>query len=385
MTSIFHEPEKVNKIKVVCSSNERRGYEKRSAFFVHPLFDGKTEWPMKTDIVCRYDGEQFDSIPIPLPIDHNTETNTYTCYGIFCSASCVKAFMENNPVYSNALSMIWLKKIMCEVFGDFDDIVEAPPIDLLIKHGGELTIEQFRGFGRQKTRIITHRMPFFTCALAFELVKEFNETKTSVEKETKKFKKLHRQKKTPSLSKTTQSTLVPQQLHPGKSPQEHQQPISEIPVLYESDDMEVDEHDGGGRDNDERRENERTVVDRREDERRDDERQEDENPDQMEKNPLLPDTIHLVPATGGNRWEIRGLQRPEVPLDIPTPQVQPNTKSLFQEYIEKKTQHKDTTPIVTTDTNKPQKRRGRPKSTRTKPESPKLAPQGTLVGFLKTK
>lgn len=354
MTSIFHEPEKVNKIKVVCSSNERRGYEKRSAFFVHPLFDGRTEWPMNTQIVCRYDGEQFDSIPIPLPIDHNTETNTYTCYGIFCSASCVKAFMENNPVYSNALSMIWLKKIMCEVFGDFDDIVEAPPIDLLIKHGGELTIEQFRGFGRQKTRIITHRMPFFTCALAFELVKEFNETKTSVEKETKKFKKLHRQKKTSSLSKTTQSTLVPQQSH-------GQKPVAEIPVLYESDDMEVDEHEYQG------------------------EGRVEEDLDQIEKNPLLPDTIHLVPATGGNRWEIRGLQRPEVPLDIPTPQVQSNTKPLFQEYIEKKTQHKDITPIITADINKPQKRRGRPKSTRTKPESPKPALQGTLVGFLKTK
>jgi hypothetical protein len=362
MTSIFHEPEKVNKIKVVCSSNERRGYEKRSAFFVHPLFDGKTEWPMKTDIVCRFDGEQFNSIPIPLPIDHNTETNTYTCYGIFCSASCVKAFMENNPVYSNALSMIWLKKIMCEVFGDFDDIVEAPPIDLLIKHGGELTIEQFRGFGRQKTRIMTHRMPFFTCALAFELVKEFNESKTSVEKEGKKFKKLHRQKKasTKPQPTTTQSTLVSHQQQQPST--EKQTLVSEIPVLYGSDEMEVDDENENQDDYDA-----------------------NENPDQMEKNPLLPDTIHLVPATGGNRWEIRGLHRPDVPLDIQTPQVQPNTKPLFQEYMEKKTQHKDTTQLITQDTGKPQKRRGRPKSTRVKPESPKATPQGTLVGFLKTK
>lgn len=394
MTSIFHEPDtSSNKIKVVCSSNERRGYEKRSAFFVHSLFNGEKEWPLTTNVACRYDGEPFESIPIPLPIDYNTETNTYSCYGIFCSAACVKAFMENNPVYSNALSMIWLKKIMCEVFDDFDDIIEAPPVDLLIKHGGELTIEQFRAFGRQKTRIITHRMPFFTCALAFELVKEYGgESKPrTVEKESKTFKKLHRHKKQPiTKQQPEKEQLTPL---PEKQPQhDHDPPVPEIPVLSliqppagvksrkMPSDVDVlpsiaeaeghmmdDGHDdkkGGGDDGDKNDDAEELFKHER----------------------LLPDSITLVPATVGNRWEIRGLQRPSVPLDIQTPTTQQNTKSLFQEYVEKRTQSKTSTDQTTVVVDsKPQKRRGRPKSTKSKPDSPKQNPQGTLVSFLKVK
>ena len=337
---------------------------------------------MTTNVVCRYDGEPFESVPIPLPIDYNTETNTYSCYGIFCSAACVKAFMENNPVYSNALSMIWLKKIMCEVFDDYDDIIEAPPVDLLIKHGGELTIEQFRAFGRQKTRIITHRMPFFTCALAFELVKEYGgESKPqTVEKESKAFKKLHRHKKQP----TTKQQPEKEQLTPLP-----EKPVPEIPVLsliqppsgIESRKMpsDVDVLPSIA-------EAEWHMMDDEHDDKKGGDDDGDKNGDAEELNRLLPDSITLVPATVGNRWEIRGLQRPSVPLDIQTPTTQQNTKSLFQEYVEKRTQSKtstDQTAVVVD--SKPQKRRGRPKSTKSKPDSPKQNPQGTLVSFLKVK
>jgi hypothetical protein len=356
-TSIFHEPDKdVNRIKVICSSNERRGYEKRSVFFVHPLFNGEGEWPQQTTVVCRYDGEPFDSIPIPLPIDHNNENNTYVCYGIFCSAACVKAFMENNPVYSNALSMIWLKKIMCEVFGDFDDIVEAPPIDLLIKNGGELTIEQFRKFGRQKTRIITHRMPFFTCALAFELVKEYGKVKRTVEEEGKQIKKLSRQLKRkncplttePSVSVSTESAnldMVP--------------PVVVTTTTTDSDFSHL------------------PTID-----------------ETHPSTDLLPASITLVPSNVGNRWEIRGLKRPtSVPDETDTKDSeQSTTNSLFKDYLDTRNKTKEGAqqqqphqhqPDLTNPDNKPQKRRGRPKSTKSKPDSPKSSTQGTLVSFLK--
>jgi hypothetical protein len=372
MTSIFHESDtSVERIKVVCSSNERRGYEKRSAFFIHPIFNGEKEWPMTTDIVCRYDGEPFSSIPIPLPIDYNTETNTYSCYGIFCSAACVKAFMENNPVYSNALSMIWLKKIMCEIFNDFEDIIEAPPIDLLMKHGGDLTIEQFRAFGRQKTRIITHRMPFFTCALAFELVKDYGgESKAqTVEKESRNFKKLHRQKKQSDKPTTNQTPEIPVisliQPQSGTTLPEpcKTQSVDILPSI-----MEIEEC---------------TAVDKHSDHA---EHKIDKCDDENPSNHLLPNTITLVPATVGNQWEIRGLKRPQIPIEIQTQSTQQNTKSLFQEYIEKKTHNKSSTNQTSTITDsKPQKRRGRPKMTKSKPDSPKQNPNGSLINFLKVK
>ena len=362
-TALFHESlSSLQCIKVQCSMNERRSYEERSVFFVHPFFNGETEWPLKTHVVCRYDGEPFETIPIPLPIGFDDDRNIYTCYGIFCSAACVKAFMENNPVYSNALSMIWLKKIMCEVFGDFDDVVEAPPIELLTKHGGNLNIEEFRKFGKQKTRILTHRPPFFTCALAFELVKEHGKKKEkTTEKEPqsevettpslKNVKKLQRQsnRKTTVVQKTDKKKI--------SSLTETEEASNEC--INASDELLTHQEQS-----------------------------------------LLPDTIIQVPANIGNRWEIRGLRRPtqsssEDKSMNPAPtrvlqqqqqqqqQQQPPSKSLFQDYLEQRVQKKEPQKQQESVEMKPQRRRGRPKSS-TKPDSPKNPAHGTLVSFLKT-
>ena len=99
-TSIFHEPESTLKcIKVQCSMNERRAFEERSVFFIHPLFDGETEWPLKTDIVCRYDGEKFDTIPII----ENTKILPKACHHrplisciLLVTVSLGKIFSDNN-------------------------------------------------------------------------------------------------------------------------------------------------------------------------------------------------------------------------------------------------------------------------------------------------
>ena len=402
-TSIFHEENSTLRLlQVRCSTNERRKYEEQSVFFVHPLFNGETEWPMKTEIVCRYDGEQFDSIPIPLPIGFNDEKNIYTCYGIFCSASCVKAFMENNPVYSNALCMMWLKKIMCEVFGDFDDIVEAPPIDLLEKHGGSLNIVQFRKFGKQKTRILTHRPPFFTCALAFELIKE--QMKKMVKSGDSKSHQVT-QSKAQSTSETTESTpstQSTQSTHASlktvkKLQRQSNKKLQAVPEQQVN--MQDDGAPGPPVEISE------TAAD---------------------NTSLLPDSVLQVRANSG--WDIHGLQRSQSqsasaaaftsaggvshssaggvslssaagvshshshsnPSSVKTqlsslPAQSTPTKSMFQEYYDQKSQKKETQkPGDAGDIKmqQPQKRRGRPKST-AKPESPKNPTHGTLVSFLK--
>ena len=363
-TSIFHEETTTLRcIKVQCSMNERRAYEERSVFFVHPFFNGESEWPMKTHVVCRYDGEPFDSIPIPLPIGFNEEKNIYTCYGIFCSAACVKAFMENNPVYSNALSMMWLKKIMCEVFGDFDDIVEAPPIELLNKHGGNLDIDQFRKFGKQKTRILTHRLPFFTCSLAFELVKEhakkidkggdFKSVDGIQKPQIQQTQTSHASLKTvKKLQRESNKRLVTVEGDLSKS----MSPVSPSPVLPPPI---LPPHDSPS----------------------------------VSLSTLLPDSIVQVPATSGNRWDIHGLRRPQSQVDVldrstvlpavGTQGMGTQGKSMFQEYLEQRSQKKEPQKqIEPADAKQPQRRRGRPRST-VKPDSPKNPSHGTLVSFLK--
>ena len=375
-TSIFHEETTtLRRLQVRCSTNERRKYEERSVFFAHPFYNGETEWPMKTHIVCRYDGEPFDTIPIPLPIGFNDEKNIYTCYGVFCSAACVKAFMENNPVYSNALSMMWLKKIMCEVFGDFEDIVEAPPIELLIKHGGNLDILQFRKFGKQKTRILTHRFPFFTCSLAFELIAE----------QTKKNEGSKITPPTVQLSSQTQSTepslktVKKLQRQFNKKQQEQQQ-------QQHQQQQQQQTSAGGSICQTEESTDVASVVDAPSGEQCD-------TVVSSLSTSLLPDSILQVRANSG--WDIHGLQRAQSQqatsaaaqstMKNQAPPIQPTqTKSMFQEYYEQKSQKKEPQkPVESIDTKQqPQRRRGRPKST-AKADSPKNATHGTLVSFLK--
>jgi hypothetical protein len=414
MNCLFHEPDTtVRKVKVVCSNNERRCYEQKSVFFVHPLFNGETKWPEKTHIVCRYDEEPFDTIPIPLPIDYDSQSNTYTCYGLFCSASCVKAFMETVPVYNNALSIIWLKKIMCEVFGDFEDIIEAPPKDLLIKHGGELNIQQFRAFGKQKTRILPHAMPFFTCSLAFELVKEYGGKlrEKTVEQETKDVRKLKRsivRKKIDAdgsqtkeelekigdvggslkhmnigenleLSPSTSQFLQPPAVPPPPPPPSSLPPTSQPFDLLQNTSQNPSQNLFSNNSNPFNPPNDNISV---------------TNvlnpPDSSHYSPinslsLLPDSITVVPANVGNRWEIRGLRRPAQPVETPVIN-QTSGKSLFQEFLEQKSKDSSSNvPHKTIDQDtKPHKKRGRPKTVKTKAESPKNNNKGgSLVSFLK--
>jgi hypothetical protein len=369
--SLFYETsdENLREVKVICSSNERHVYEKKSVFFIHPLFTGQNEWPKETKIHCYYDGEPFTGIPIPLPLNYIPEKNRYMCYGIFCSASCAKAYMDTNPVYSNSLSMIWLKKIMCEVFGDYTDITAAPPKELLIKYGGELNIEEFRSAGKQQTSIYIHTLPFFTCALAFELVREYGgkPREKTIEQDTRDAKKLKRNlnKKKFGESITTDivdtTSTIQDEKNPPPPPSFPPPPPPELSINQQQQQQQQQQNYNNDT---------QEIYD-----------------DDNLKN-VLPDNLVVVPADVGNRWGIRGLKRPKDQIEMQLPQQQTN-KPLFQEYIEKKLQNKnkpttsiDSVPV--SQSPKPLKRRGRPKAPK-KPESPKTTSRGTLTSFLKTR
>ena len=413
--SLFYEQtdDNLHEVKVICSSNERHVYEKKSVFFVHSLFNGQHEWPLNTQIHCYYDGEPFNGIPIPLPLNYIHEKNRYSCYGIFCSASCVKAFMDTNPVYSNSLSMIWLKKIMCEVFNDYEDITAAPPKELLIKYGGELNIEQFRAFGRQQTNIHLHTLPFFTCALAFELVKEYgakahekNIEKTLAQdgREIKKLKRNLVRKKigddlSMNLSTTGADTTVANEVSNINTSSEYDQGC----VSPDPPPLTLTQPPGNIHPDNQPLECANADIS------------------------LLPSSLTFVSADVGNRWGIRGLRKPDTPMEL---QLYPpqSGKSLFQDYNEKKIHYKNRPDLINPNSDpsslsssssstasmntgsgsinkssssghqypptnnlnnnntnlepRPVKRRGRPKVPK-KTESPPLVARGTLSSFLK--
>ena len=312
--SLFFESnddQNIKEVKIICSSNERQVYEKKSAFFVHNLFNGKTEWPTETTISCFYDEHQFTGIPIPLPLNYVHEQNKYSCYGIFCSASCVKAYLENNSSYSKTLSIMWLKKIMHEVFNDYSDIVAAPPKDLLKKYGGELTIDEFRSAGKQHTSIRIHKLPFFTCSLAFEIVKNLGDDKgfihpdnvKSNEKNNLTVKKLKRSinKTFTDLSAHASSSCFSSSALTSSSSIDYVPP----PPPYPPPPNQIDENV-----NDLQTSDSLTNI--------------------LEKNFII------VPADAGNKWGIRDLKKPTNLQSETSMSSQEKGKSMFQEYLESK-------------------------------------------------
>jgi hypothetical protein len=381
--SLFHDKaddgdvDEIRKVQVICSSSIRRGYEKTSAFFIHPLFNGDMKWPMKTDIKCYHDHHTFDTIPVPLPVKYIDKTNTYTTFGIFCSASCVKGYMMSHPVHNNSLSLMYLKKMMVEVYGNNEEIVEAPSYCLLEDYGGYLDIETFRNVSTTGKRIITHMPPFMACSLAFELVKEHGgekSTTTFAEDEKKarqKQKRLSRKKggrKKPTASPRKPDKGIDLEAFSLGSLTSLTTLISPPPVK---------------------------MVEERV----------DETPDtQMEDMTIsgvyptdhldiLPPSVTVVNANVANRWEIRNLQRPDEPIDARRPQKYRQGKSLYEDFLDEKKAQK----IEPESLPKPARKRGRPKgkrstapststrsSSKSNPDITSLDTRGSLISFLRS-
>jgi hypothetical protein len=101
-------------------------------------------WPQKTDTYCWWCRHAYDSVPIPLPIEHNDRTDTFHVRGKFCSWSCAKAFSANSHdarwSYWNQL-LHMLHRRCC---GRSEPIRAAPHWSSLRIFGGNLSIEDFR-------------------------------------------------------------------------------------------------------------------------------------------------------------------------------------------------------------------------------------------------
>ena len=160
------------RVEIVCSSEIRRGYSKNHFFCVHPFFQSSTKWPKKTHIHCYYDTFPFDTPPVPLPNHYDETTDTYVCdVGIFCSGECAKSYLIHNPRHNNAIRLMLLDQILRRMFPNIPETIhEAPPISMLQRFGGTLTIEEFRQAHNQYSHYSLHQPHFLVCDLAFELL-----------------------------------------------------------------------------------------------------------------------------------------------------------------------------------------------------------------------
>lgn len=321
--ALFHcDDEDVRDVKIVCSTSIRCGYKKTSAFFVHPIFDGKKEWPKTTDIPCYHDHHQFTTTPYTLPLEYDPHTNTYTTFGVFCSPSCVKGYMISNPVPSNGIVRMYLKKMLVEVFGIEDEITETGPFYLLKKYGGTLTVDQLRAAGRKHMRIIEHRLPFMACALAFELVNEHGNKSKTIEEEIKDVKKHKR-----IYSKRKQKNVRTDRSVPQQSVLSQQEDDSFEPSGSPSDDLLFDNNQGAPLSPPPVKFSESTASGCSNGQN------EQEND---EKDFSLPEDMVVVGADVANGWETRGLRRPRIPIKTKRPQKFQHGSSMYTDFLKER-------------------------------------------------
>lgn len=112
------------------------------------LRDFKKEWPEKTNVWCWWCLHPFDTVPLGVPLARND--CVFKVKGCFCSFNCILAFTEEDnikePQYKKNEILYLIKCFYRELTDDVfsENILKAPPREMLKVMGGSYTIEQFR-------------------------------------------------------------------------------------------------------------------------------------------------------------------------------------------------------------------------------------------------
>jgi len=151
-----------------------------SIFTSHPFFGPRTisktslkDWPKKTDVVCYYDGERFDTIPIPICKKYDYKRDLYHVHMFFCSFSCALAYLHDHHNSCNkATQILNLQKMARDVFQYPYIIKPASSIYLLQKYAGDKgkTIDDWRK-DNQFASTITLEPPFILYPMVFQELK----------------------------------------------------------------------------------------------------------------------------------------------------------------------------------------------------------------------
>lgn len=121
---------------------------------------------VKSDCVCFWDTDYFNTIPIGLPYkiiknndfcdercDQKQFRYKYLVYGYFCSFSCAASFNFSLKDSQMNHRFILLNNLYEDVFNNQNNphatINLAPPREMLKKFGGSLTIQEFRNKSNQ--------------------------------------------------------------------------------------------------------------------------------------------------------------------------------------------------------------------------------------------
>ncbi len=188
-----------------------------TSYIKHEIFWGQGAWPTSTSILCFHCCESFTDFPIPMVLARDPKTKIWEGHGVYCTFSCVKGEIRENPKFNSSLILMLLHQMAREVFGYFGDIQTAAPRSSLKKFGGPFTIDQMRSFVKEKIQVtqlqgcLVDHIVLYDLKKAEERVpqaKSMFETEASETPLPEKKKKKEETKK-PKVKKLSQKTLVP--------------------------------------------------------------------------------------------------------------------------------------------------------------------------------
>jgi hypothetical protein len=128
-----------------------------------------TEWPKRSETLCWYCCHPFDSRPLPMPIRYDDRRDTFECYGVYCSFSCVKAYNRDcsKSITNRGTDSIAISLFKKRLIGKYERISTAPPRHFLQAFGGSMTIEEFRACGDKGVEFDTMPPKMITLSQVF--------------------------------------------------------------------------------------------------------------------------------------------------------------------------------------------------------------------------
>ena len=107
---------------------------------------------------CFWCTEPFEGIPFPVSGYHSAPQDCFYVYGYFCTPECSNAYADDRHGAKGTMVNKWMNKL---VYGlKITEQKSAPPREALVKFGGYMTIESFRGSRKLDIQFGLQRLPW---------------------------------------------------------------------------------------------------------------------------------------------------------------------------------------------------------------------------------
>jgi len=138
----------------------------------------RNNWARTTDIACWHCTYNFENTPCSIPFEKKKKE--YTVYGCFCSFNCAKAYLVMFDSNNKWEKMQYLNQLYYDIHGEYINIQQAHPKEVLEKYGGTLTIYDFRKYNNEiSCEILIPPLVSIQPEIDIKIIKKSLNTKTS--------------------------------------------------------------------------------------------------------------------------------------------------------------------------------------------------------------